>query len=780
MDQNVRPDFYEGQYLGAEDLDGVVDYERVQRARHVLGAHTWGIAAGLELRERKLPSGDVEVSILPGIAWDGYSRTVAVLEPAVIRVDKFANFIADTPLEGQLIKVWLRYAETASQPPAPGFEICRPDGLFSRVVERYAIEVGEPSEPAHGSVNIAGRAIEARKARSAFLTGAPDLFDESVPHQAFPLRGNRPSWLIPIGFVRWLKTAGQPGRLIPRNDKGAGGIPPDSDLTRAFRKYIGVVAEEVAAADGLIRLRDRAKDPAPTISHVRTPRMTTDPKRPSENDLVWVEGNLHVLGDTRVSGGKAEFRNTVGETDGVPLALRRVEPNAQGGKDLQVVIGTEAPPTGAHAFAVGPGSIDATTGHLASTLSKRFVVRDNGTVGVGIDAPPQLLTLGGDKKTRLEIARVSATLPWSSTNAAKNGDGSFVINHQSQGSDNPGADFALMRDRRQRMVLLDHDTRVSSQGGDVIVSANLGEAGEAEALRVTQAANVGVNTAAPVAKLQVGGDVALEKITSGAARPLPAGGTMIWNDGTWLRLNQNLNFTAPIFGVHTPKLLTSGSLNVGGVAAWGDPGNNNATFQGNVAIGAFTAPEQLHVQGTMRCTGAAKFDGSIGCGGTVAVGGNQGITGILQTGGPIFCGGNIFAAGIKFFLIPHPVAPERKRLVHASVEGPEAAVFYRGEGRLKKGTATIKLPSYFEALTRPEGRTIQLTPILDGNKPASALAATPVAKGQFTVKAITEGNPSQGFWWEVKAVRADIPELAAEINAADDPQKAVLAELARS
>ncbi len=128
MDQNVRPDFYEGQYLGAEDLDGVVDYDRVQRARHGLGAHTWGIAAGLELRERKLPSGDVEVSILPGVAWDGYYRTIVVLAPAVVTTDKFANFLADTPPDGLLIKVWLRYAEKAGRPPAPGFEVCRPDG----------------------------------------------------------------------------------------------------------------------------------------------------------------------------------------------------------------------------------------------------------------------------------------------------------------------------------------------------------------------------------------------------------------------------------------------------------------------------------------------------------------------------------------------------------------------------------------------------------------------------------------------------------------------------
>ena len=60
--------------------------------------------------------------------------------------------------------------------------------------------------------------------------------------------------------------------------------------------------------------------------------------------------------------------------------------------------------------------------------------------------------------------------------------------------------------------------------------------------------SVGIGTAAPVSKLQIGGDITLEQISSGSARTLPANGTLLWNDGTWLRLNQNLDFSKPIFG----------------------------------------------------------------------------------------------------------------------------------------------------------------------------------------------------------------------------------------
>ena len=43
--------------------------------------------------------------------------------------------------------------------------------------------------------------------------------------------------------------------------------------------------------------------------------------------------------------------------------------------------------------------------------------------------------------------------------------------------------------------------------------------------------NVGVGTTGPVSKLQIGGDVALQSMAGGTARGLPAGGTLIWNDG---------------------------------------------------------------------------------------------------------------------------------------------------------------------------------------------------------------------------------------------------------
>jgi hypothetical protein len=111
----------------------------------------------------------------------------------------------------------------------------------------------------------------------------------------------------------------------------------------------------------------------------------------------------------------------------------------------------------------------------------------------------------------------------------------------------------------------------------------------------------------------------------------------------------------------------------------------------------------------------------------------------------------------KTFVIDHPVDNSRY-LVHAAIEGPESAVFYRGEAELIDGKAVILLPDYFEALTRRQGRTVQLTP--KGNKPF-ILSYDDITDNRFTVYAT---QPNGTFSWEVKAVRADIDILKTEVD----------------
>jgi len=120
------------------------------------------------------------------------------------------------------------------------------------------------------------------------------------------------------------------------------------------------------------------------------------------------------------------------------------------------------------------------------------------------------------------------------------------------------------------------------------------------------------------------------------------------------------------------------------------------------------------------------------------------------------------SAKTKRFVIDHPLDPENRTLAHACVEGPEAAVYYRGSGRLVEGRAEVELPEYFEALARTEDRTVMLTAVCDEGEPVAVLAASPVRGGRFTVRAADGSNPRQRFHWEVKAVRADVDRLVVE------------------
>ena len=100
--------------------------------------------------------------------------------------------------------------------------------------------------------------------------------------------------------------------------------------------------------------------------------------------------------------------------------------------------------------------------------------------------------------------------------------------------------------------------------------------------------------------------------------------------------------------------------------------------------------------------------------GDIAVNGSQTITKNLTISGTMKAGYATWSGSIvattKLFDIKHP-SKEGHRLAHASLEGPEIGVYYRG--RLKSSN-TIELPSYWKELVREDSITVQLQPI--GNR----------------------------------------------------------------
>src|SRR5262245_51684843 len=143
--QTQRPAFFEEQYLSADDLTAAVDHARLQQARHALGAHTWGIAAGLQLSETPLPGGGVCVHILPGYAWDGYGRPIVVLSPFRIPEASFAAYTFDPAVDsdgkGRLIPIWLRYEEKSASHANVSGACCDVSHQGPRIQETFAIQI---------------------------------------------------------------------------------------------------------------------------------------------------------------------------------------------------------------------------------------------------------------------------------------------------------------------------------------------------------------------------------------------------------------------------------------------------------------------------------------------------------------------------------------------------------------------------------------------------------------------------------------------------------------
>lgn len=142
---------------------------------------------------------------------------------------------------------------------------------------------------------------------------------------------------------------------------------------------------------------------------------------------------------------------------------------------------------------------------------------------------------------------------------------------------------------------------------------------------------------------------------------------------------------------------------------------------------------------------------------------------------------------VKSFVIDHPTDPDRY-LVHGCTESPHAGVEYWGEVEIVDGEAEVTLPDYFEAATRPDGRSVQVSVVLDDVEDARpapprlveegaelpsrrprpvppTVAATPVRHGRFRVAC--NGDDGTRVAWLVKATRADVEPFDVEPLRAD-------------
>ena len=141
--------------------------------------------------------------------------------------------------------------------------------------------------------------------------------------------------------------------------------------------------------------------------------------------------------------------------------------------------------------------------------------------------------------------------------------------------------------------------------------------------------------------------------------------------------------------------------------------------------------------------------------GDIAVNGSQTITKNLTISGTMRAGFATWSSSIvatsKLFDIKHP-SKRNHRLAHASLEGPEIGVYYRG---VLKDSQIIDLPDYWKDLVDSNTITVHLTPIENYQYLHYTLAENKIVVRNF-------GNTSIHCSYIVYGERKDVDRLTVE------------------
>jgi Chaperone of endosialidase len=611
-----RPTFSNGQYIGADDLNAEVAYARDKTERLALSAVSWGIGTGLALVEIVDATGATQMYIEPGVAWDGYGRTIVVISPATVTADLFAGL----PSGNQ--KVWLKYSTLETQMIAPGFQTCGAGDPATRIAETYAIVTTSPIVvQQNDGVVLNGVAVpDPRNMLIAFDAAAAVVLDGSAPHQLFP--DDSAEWLVPVGIVSYNSATGTFNARTPAQ----------LALNRVTRRYAGAVVESVLAADGVLRLRDRQTDQQSGQSNdnldlaaaIQATDVQADPNNPTRligNELVWVEGAMRVLGDARLWGGALSLRAKDGTEPAGSLFIRRNvdATNPATIQNMEVSIGQPPSGTAVNRLIVAASNPATATTPATLVTPPALSVGTDARVGIGVAVPGAGLAL--DVKGDLGHDGDPTTLHLNGSAIAGQSDGSLLLTAAS-GMIELGADGALIH------VAIgtkspQADTALDIHGGGIAVNNSnaflrlLGSAIIDQSdgiLRIRSgggtvafdgADNVGINTQSPAHRLDVNGDANVATTLSAGAL-VTTTATVGGNAGIGGNLNVGGGITLASPGAAFMQLLGSRiSDNNDGILHI-ESGGNVVAFDGfdSVGIGTTAPTALLHVAGSATVNGA--------------------------------------------------------------------------------------------------------------------------------------------------------------------------------
>lgn len=377
----TRLNYYQRQYLNAQDFRDEQTYHRNMRRRHSLGPHIWGIVTGLELIE-KPREGDaqfVDIWLQPGMAIDGYGREILVLQQQkldAVAFDSFANLFHR--------EVWIGFSEEKTKQSGTGFERCDTTGdEYGRLRETFEVVI-EPKSPTHEPIVVAGLQAEFPPlATQGDLIIAEDL---SVPQQQLTNPDTR-KWLLRLGSANW------DGTLGVKKFR-----PAAADRLLEGRLYAGVVASQVLTPSSTLRVAPRLRPTDPDLEAFAT-----------VDGWLQVNGRIIAKKNVYLHGGQLSFQSLAASDESAPLWMQRLPGVTE--HELRIHIGdddkekknrlTVGPLSGGKEKAVFLVSADDRVGIPTGTLgfgaqTRQMIDLFNSNYGIGVQTSTLYFRTGSD------------------------------------------------------------------------------------------------------------------------------------------------------------------------------------------------------------------------------------------------------------------------------------------------------------------------------------------------------------------------------------------------
>lgn len=285
----VRPAFFDGERLDADDLAAIYIYHRELRWLHNRALHSWGIAIGFGVAGRK---GGREVTVAPGYALDCQGRDLVLSRPVVLPVPAVSGAPTGGPA---LYYLTASYLADEDLPPNESREgVCGGEGAVRRI-ERARLRFQNPRDVSNPDtrfrrgfdVVLAGILIE-----DCSLAAAPSTVERREarpPTQPFVAAGSTPA-----GDTAWrfFPGVGTPVGVQTVVDTSSA----DFQRTPAYSAH--VVGTRLLAANGpIIDGTTSIEKPTPTsfVLRVTLPRNLSAGGRQLNPNAVFVAATLQKL-----------------------------------------------------------------------------------------------------------------------------------------------------------------------------------------------------------------------------------------------------------------------------------------------------------------------------------------------------------------------------------------------------------------------------------------------------------------------------------------------------